>query len=140
MAKRPQPPAHLFDELHASLLDTSLFSMLFFINSQIFQEGPQKNPAPEPKNYIYTQRAVQESGSRTNLRSHHGLQDIIEQPNAKDTPDGNKADREERGVGMQNFKYAPAYDEFCNVVRINSPAAYRALQDHLPGRSERSFR
>ncbi|KAJ7844580.1 hypothetical protein B0H14DRAFT_2192547, partial [Mycena olivaceomarginata] len=51
-----------------------------------------------------------------------------------------KADKEERGVGMQNFKYAPAYDEFCNVLRINSPAAYRAFQEHLPGRSERSFR
>jgi hypothetical protein len=51
-----------------------------------------------------------------------------------------KVDPEERGVGMQNFKYAPAYDEFCNIIRINSPAAYRALKDHLPARDERSFR
>ncbi|KAJ7842165.1 hypothetical protein B0H13DRAFT_1648885 [Mycena leptocephala] len=51
-----------------------------------------------------------------------------------------KADKEERGVGVQNFKYAPAYTEFCNVLRINSPPAYRAFQEHLPGRSERSFR
>lgn len=51
-----------------------------------------------------------------------------------------KADREERGVGMQNFKYAPAYDEFSNLVRINGPAAYRTLQEHFPARSERSFR
>jgi hypothetical protein len=51
-----------------------------------------------------------------------------------------QSDKEERGVGKQNFKFAPAYDEFCNEIRINSPAAYRALQEHLPARSERSFR
>ncbi|CAK5278486.1 unnamed protein product [Mycena citricolor] len=50
------------------------------------------------------------------------------------------ADREERGVGMQNFKYPPAFDEFCNVMRITSPATYRVFKDHLTGRSERSFR
>lgn len=51
-----------------------------------------------------------------------------------------KVDREERGVGMQNFKYAPAYDEFCNVIRVTSPAAYRAFQEHIPARTERNFR
>ncbi|KAJ7874299.1 hypothetical protein B0H14DRAFT_2502092 [Mycena olivaceomarginata] len=123
-----------------------------------------KKPAPEPKNYIYTNEQFKNQVLGQIYGRTIGLQDIIEQPNAKDTPcvryaqgalqgkydnkvfNGlveamvTKADREERGVGMQNFKYAPAYDEFCNVVRINSPAAYRALQDHLPGRSERSFR
>lgn len=51
-----------------------------------------------------------------------------------------KLDRDERGVGMQNFRYAPAWDEFCHSIKISSPRAYRVLQEHLPARSERSFR
>ncbi|KAJ6613243.1 hypothetical protein B0H10DRAFT_1740913, partial [Mycena sp. CBHHK59/15] len=51
-----------------------------------------------------------------------------------------KLDRDKHGAGMQNFKFAPAYDKFCNVVHINSPAAYRALKEHLPARGERSYR
>ncbi|KIJ59917.1 hypothetical protein HYDPIDRAFT_170487 [Hydnomerulius pinastri MD-312] len=51
-----------------------------------------------------------------------------------------KLDREERGVGMQNFKYAPAWDEFVHIVKIHSPAAHRFLKKHLPARTERSFR
>ncbi|KAJ7670785.1 hypothetical protein DFH06DRAFT_980885 [Mycena polygramma] len=123
-----------------------------------------KKKAPDPKNYIYTNAQYKNQLLGEIYGRSIGLQDIIEQPNAKNTPcvryaqgvlEGTynnqvfnglveamvtKADREERGVGMQNFKYAPAYDEFCNVIRISSPAAYRAFQEHLPGRSERSFR
>ena len=51
-----------------------------------------------------------------------------------------KQDREERGVGMQNFKYPPAWDEICNVLRIQSPQAYRTLTEKIPGRSQRNFR
>ncbi|KAG1831168.1 hypothetical protein DFJ58DRAFT_824142 [Suillus subalutaceus] len=51
-----------------------------------------------------------------------------------------KLDREERGVGMQNFKYAPSWDEFANVLRIHSPQALQFLSKHLPVRTERSFR
>ncbi|KAG2145168.1 hypothetical protein DEU56DRAFT_732350 [Suillus clintonianus] len=51
-----------------------------------------------------------------------------------------KLDREERGVGMQNFKYSPSWDEFSNVLRIHSPQALRFLSKHLPVRTERSFR
>lgn len=50
-----------------------------------------------------------------------------------------KVDRLERGVGMQNFRYAPAWDELCHIVNIHSPRAYRALLQHLPMRQDRSF-
>ncbi|KAJ7034214.1 hypothetical protein C8F04DRAFT_1350091 [Mycena alexandri] len=123
-----------------------------------------KKPPPDPKNTIFTNRRYQNQLIGEIYGRTVGLQGIIEQPNAKNTPcvryaegvlEGKfdnkvfnglveamvtKVDREERGVGMRNFKYAPAYDEFCNVLRINSPAAYRAFQEDLPGRSERSFR
>ena len=36
-------------------------------------------------------------------------------------------DRESRGVGMQNFKYAPAWDEMCYMLQIQSPSAYRLI-------------
>ncbi|KAJ7258598.1 hypothetical protein C8J57DRAFT_1644546, partial [Mycena rebaudengoi] len=123
-----------------------------------------KKPAPEPENYIYVNKQYRNQVLGELYARTIGLQDIIEAPDAKNTPciryaqgamEGKydnevfsglveamvtKLDREERGVGMQNFKYAPAYDEFCNMMRINSPAAYRAMQEHLPGRSERNFR
>lgn len=51
-----------------------------------------------------------------------------------------KLDREERGVGMQNFRYAPAWDKLCHTLKIQSPRAFRALREHLPARSEQSFR
>lgn len=51
-----------------------------------------------------------------------------------------KLDCDERGVGMQNFRYAPARDELCHTVKIQSPRAFRALKEYLPVRSERSFR
>lgn len=51
-----------------------------------------------------------------------------------------KVDRLERGIGMQNFRYAPAWDEMMHIIKIHSPSALRALQAHLPVRSERSFR
>ncbi|KAJ3811790.1 hypothetical protein F5876DRAFT_38830 [Lentinula aff. lateritia] len=34
-----------------------------------------------------------------------------------------KYDKEEWGVGMQNFRYSPAYEDFMNIIRITSPAA-----------------
>ncbi|KAL0949787.1 hypothetical protein HGRIS_009825 [Hohenbuehelia grisea] len=51
-----------------------------------------------------------------------------------------KLDREERHVGMQNFKYAPAWDELCHIIKIHSPRAYNSLQQYLPMPSERRFR
>ena len=51
-----------------------------------------------------------------------------------------KADKEERGVGMQNFSYVPAWEELCHITRIHSPRAYKALSEYLPMPSERNFR
>lgn len=50
-----------------------------------------------------------------------------------------KADRIERGVGMQNFKHPPAWDELAHIVDIHSPRAAKALRQHLPVRTHRSF-
>lgn len=51
-----------------------------------------------------------------------------------------KFDRQKRGVGMQNFYYAPAWDELCHTIKIHSPRAFKALREHLPMRTEGSFR
>ncbi len=51
-----------------------------------------------------------------------------------------KLDREERGVGMQNFKYAPTWDETCNILNIASPSAYRLIREHLAAPAARTFR
>ena len=51
-----------------------------------------------------------------------------------------KTDREQRGVGMQNFHYPPAYDEFMHCLKIQSPRAYRLVSEYFMARSERSFR
>ncbi|KAJ7827971.1 hypothetical protein B0H14DRAFT_3719732 [Mycena olivaceomarginata] len=95
----------------------------------------KKGPA-KPENYIYTNEQFRNQLLGEIYGRTIGLKDIIEQPNAKTTPcvryaqgalsgkynndvfNGlveamvTKADKEERGVGMQNFKYAPAYEEF----------------------------
>lgn len=44
----------------------------------------------------------------------------------------NARDREERGVGLQNFQYTPALDEFAHICAITSPETYRLLRRHLP--------
>lgn len=51
-----------------------------------------------------------------------------------------KVDREERGVGMQNFSYAPAYDEFIHIIAIHSPQVHRFLSMQFPARTARNFR
>lgn len=51
-----------------------------------------------------------------------------------------KHDREDRGIGLQNFKYAPAWDEFCHIVNIHSPRAYRALRHSFPAPTQRNFK
>lgn len=51
-----------------------------------------------------------------------------------------KIDKEERGVGMQGFSYAPAWDEFVHIVGIHSPRALKFLSEHFPARSMRSIR
>jgi hypothetical protein len=49
-------------------------------------------------------------------------------------------DRENQGVGMQNFKYVPAWDEACHMFQIQSPSAYCLIQKHFPARSARCFK
>lgn len=43
-----------------------------------------------------------------------------------------QVDREERGVGRQNFKYGPTLNEFAHMAAIISPELYRILSKHLP--------
>src|SRR5882762_668346 len=40
-------------------------------------------------------------------------------------------DREERGVGLQNFEYTPALDKFAHICAITSPEAYRLMQRYF---------
>ena len=40
-------------------------------------------------------------------------------------------DRNERGVGKQNFNYGPALIEFAHTCAIISPELYRTLQTHM---------
>ncbi|TFY77344.1 hypothetical protein EWM64_g6666 [Hericium alpestre] len=42
-----------------------------------------------------------------------------------------KLNHEEHGVGMQNFRYAPAYDEFIHIISIQSPKVHQFLSEHL---------
>lgn len=51
-----------------------------------------------------------------------------------------KLDKEERGVGMQNFHHAPAWDEFVHIVGISSPRTHELLKEHFPARTQRSMR
>ncbi|KAF8687978.1 hypothetical protein AX14_003566 [Amanita brunnescens Koide BX004] len=51
-----------------------------------------------------------------------------------------KVDKEERGVGMQNFCYTPAWDEFVHIVALHSPRTHKFLSQHFPARTRRSLR
>lgn len=50
-----------------------------------------------------------------------------------------KVDKEERGVGMQNFRYSPAWDEFIHIVKIHSSRAHNFLAEHFPARTIRGI-
>jgi hypothetical protein len=43
-----------------------------------------------------------------------------------------KHDKEERGVGMQNFRYTPELMEFSYIIQAHSPKAYEFLKQYLP--------
>jgi hypothetical protein len=51
----------------------------------------------------------------------------------------NVQDREERGVGLQNFRHTPELDEFAHMCAIISPEAYRMLRREFPLRTIRGF-
>ncbi|KAJ7712478.1 hypothetical protein B0H14DRAFT_3018370 [Mycena olivaceomarginata] len=124
-----------------------------------------RRPAPDDKNYIYVNDKYRNQLLGEIYGRAIGLKEIIETSDAKNTPcikfaqgtlQGKytefgvfgglveamvmKTDKLERGVGMQNFKYPPAWDELSHIVQIHSPTAARALRQHLPIRSERNFR
>ena len=51
----------------------------------------------------------------------------------------NVQDREERGVGLQNFPHPPELDEFAHMCAIISPEVYRMLRREFPLRTIRNF-
>ena len=42
-----------------------------------------------------------------------------------------KVDKEERGVGMQNFRYSPAWDEFVHIVSIHTVCTDKGAQSRV---------
>ena len=42
-----------------------------------------------------------------------------------------KRDKQERGVGIQNFKYTPDLIKFAHIIHTHSPKAYEFPRDHL---------
>ncbi|KAK7462206.1 hypothetical protein VKT23_007811 [Stygiomarasmius scandens] len=51
-----------------------------------------------------------------------------------------KIDRDERGVGMQNFCHAPGWDELVQILHSHSPRVHRLLSKHFPVRIDRNIR
>ena len=51
-----------------------------------------------------------------------------------------KADKEECGVGIQNFKYAPEFEEMMQIVNLYSPSAYQYLSGEIAVPTQRSIR
>ncbi|KAI5884956.1 uncharacterized protein SCHCODRAFT_01176952 [Schizophyllum commune H4-8] len=130
--------------------------------SRAFKTAINK-PIPTDENYIYVNKRFRNAAVAKIYARTIGLRSIIEQPDAKNSmyirfaiaslekkikndvllgliqPVVTKLDREERGVGMQNFKYAPAWEEVCSIVQMTSKSAARALGKYLPMPAQRSF-
>ena len=51
-----------------------------------------------------------------------------------------KKEKEARGVGMQNFKYAPDLVEFAHIIHTHSAKAYDALREFLPQPNPRTLK
>ena len=51
----------------------------------------------------------------------------------------NVQDREERGVGLQNFPHPPELDEFAHMCAIVSPEVYHMLWWEFPLRTSATF-
>lgn len=103
-----------------------------------------RKPPPDEKNYIYTNHRFRTPVLGKIYARTIGLKGLIEKPDAKITPcvryaqgvlngeynnevfEGlveaivTKHDREKHGVGMQNFRYAPAWDELCHILNQSS--------------------
>ena len=50
-----------------------------------------------------------------------------------------KVDHEKHGVGMQNFLYAPTWEEFTHIVSIHSPQAHKFLSAHFQAPTMHTF-
>lgn len=48
-------------------------------------------------------------------------------------------ERLEKGRGLQNMKYPPAFDDWCHELLCIRPEAYRSFRLQFAGRTERSF-
>ncbi|KAF7364532.1 hypothetical protein MVEN_00322200 [Mycena venus] len=148
------PPAHRCSGGQCSAL----------LGSKYFKQGLRR-PACEDKSYIYVNDQYRNQLLGHLFAKSVGLKDIIETADTKNTPcirfaqrtlQGKytefeaftglveamvmKTDKLERGVGMQNFKYPPAWDELCHIVKIHRPSAAKALCEHFPVRGDRNFR
>ncbi|KAJ8700697.1 hypothetical protein PTI98_003700 [Pleurotus ostreatus] len=134
------------------------------LTNKAFKNAIQR-PMPKDKNFIFTNYRFRPQLLGEIYARSIGLKDIIISSDAKNTPcirfaEGvlagkykdlsvftglveamvTKVDRTERGVGTQNFHYAPAWDEFCHIINIHSPRAYQAMVRQLAGRGTRSYR
>ncbi|KAI0291530.1 hypothetical protein BC826DRAFT_875479, partial [Russula brevipes] len=49
-----------------------------------------------------------------------------------------EAERRERGLGLQNMKYPPAFDEWCHELLCIRPEAYRSFRLQFAGRTDRN--
>ncbi|KAK7448058.1 hypothetical protein VKT23_013815 [Stygiomarasmius scandens] len=119
--------------------------------------------APEEANYKFTNHRFRNATLGEHYANVKGLKDIIENSDtspfvqfARGALQGKyndqevflglvytmvqKQDREQRGVGMQNFVYTPAWDEFAHMVSIHSPRAHKLLSEHFAARTERNIR
>ncbi|KIJ45455.1 hypothetical protein M422DRAFT_250768 [Sphaerobolus stellatus SS14] len=48
------------------------------------------------------------------------------------------AEHAAKGISLQNMKYHPAFDDFCSVLALQSPAEYQIFRAQLGGRTQRS--
>ncbi|THH16648.1 hypothetical protein EUX98_g9269 [Antrodiella citrinella] len=118
---------------------------------------------PQPENYKYANHRYRHTHLGELYTKINGLQELVESHESGSPftryaagvtqgkySDNNvlsgllqamvmKQDRESRNVGMQNFTWPPAYDQFLHCLALESPSTYRLLAKHLPARSERSF-
>ncbi|KAG6916064.1 hypothetical protein DXG01_008589 [Tephrocybe rancida] len=131
--------------------------------SRAFKTAIQK-PTKDSRNYICINHRFRCPLMGEVYAKTIGLQDLVEKPDTKRSPCIRFAlgvlngeynnemfeglvqavvldhERDARGVGRQNFRYAPAWEELCHVIKIHSPKLYVALSAHLPMPAIRTFR
>ncbi|KAH6870856.1 hypothetical protein BKA70DRAFT_1578587 [Coprinopsis sp. MPI-PUGE-AT-0042] len=120
-------------------------------------------PLPEPQNRKFTnKRWINELLGKL-FTSYHGLQDLVEDEEARHSPCvkyalGNLSgkynektfeglvnayvtmqERQEKGKGMQNFEYSAEFLDMCRDLHATSPAAYRSLKDIIQMPAERTL-